>query len=505
MANLRPRDTDLIGVITRHTRQIAELQRRSQVYTSATSVIKDDLMTHFGTIDWYGHSLTAFNNSGSYGIGDRNQAISQRVAASLGADVIDRTAPGGHAALHDGAASGAHFGGWASVYRYNTNSVDANLFEPRKALAVVYYGINDLAKLGPSNMGPLTRSLQAIYSRLNAVGIYEDTHASVAYSTGWSDNSVTPSSTYYASGNSYKTCTTSSSRHFTITVPSDFPGGTVAISFLTNPSGHGGSFDFTVDSVASGSLDARNAQSKDHTTGLNGAWTPSVKRITGLSAGSHTIVVTVTNVNTIAIFDCWWIESQVAPLIISPLMHRCNDYSAYAGGPYTPTDSTVTTELNNAIIAASSGFTNVVNVATDDIVNKQASYLSDGLHLSAKAMGYIADRIQEEIQQNPVSRLNKSRGNFSPPFLTQNPSSNNRNVIEPVSGVITPLTIKGAIVGDQTANLQEWKSGDTSSLVSSINKDGKFYAKDGIKTESDGYSHAVAQYNSITDTYPILL
>ena len=236
----------------------------------------------------------------SYPSGDQNtvdgENYPRRLCAALHAEEVLYAMSGAILAMDVSANAPANPQGYPNVFNaltprtfYNGTWTTRNSapYLPVSPVTVFNYGGNDLQALtstAATNIAWYKMALQACVCIARAGGYFPDTDASVAYSSGWT--AVTSDQDYGWPTSHTATATT---KTVTITVPSAFPGG--EIDLLTVARGSGGTKWSTV-------VDGGGAQVLDGTSSLFGPATGGhgnlvVQRLTGLAAGTHTIVMTV--------------------------------------------------------------------------------------------------------------------------------------------------------------------------------------------------------------------
>lgn len=298
-----------------------------------------------------------------------------KLGTMLGLTPTNRGIPGAYVAC-DNQAPNLSGGGWVSTLQNLPRGNGGAPYLQASSLEVVDFGQNDLAQFGggATSMGQIKSAIRSILSRIRAAGtgVFEDTDSSVSYS-GFTSLSSTiinsGSSVHYASANGSTV---------TITVPSDFPGGTIALGLVAQY-GITATHTFTVDGVAAGSL---------NTAGLAGLYTGKtnpncngvVQRFTNLAPGAHTIVDTVSAVGTIAYFDYWQVEAPEPPTILLLNQPRllAAGYNVYteSGTPFTPTDAMVG-QLNVALRQVAAEFDDkVIVVELDALMGANATYFA---------------------------------------------------------------------------------------------------------------------------------
>lgn len=400
-----------------------------------------------------------FGHSGIYGgASNETRGMDTRLASIYGAEAINRSRGGARLSWHEGTSI---HGGWAHLYRYvNPGTYDKAPYDAKREAVVIWFGENDLATLGPpaTNLSPYTWALKAVISRVRAATVFEETDASVTYPTGtWSNNDGGDldgsSNLLFASGAAYKSA---SSGTISVAVPSDFPGGNVALAFLSGSGGEGASLTFTVDGVAAGSLDTRNTNAKDYLTGSNAKATPAVKRFTGLSAGSHTIVATITAVQTACLFDGWWIEAPDPPIVVVPGGWETDtsvplfQFFDLGGFPYVPVAGDVATMDGLTEDICDEFDEDVIFVEVNSVLNRDpVNFADDHIHPSDRGHALVAVEIAAAIDTRAKTRIAQAKSKAIAPYISSTAYDSDRNVIESVSPTAVPLTLRGRRSGDQ--------------------------------------------------------
>lgn len=465
--NLYLKSPNTIGL---ETDKYLQVNNPISALDAATKAYVDDGIS---VIEFYGHS-------GVYGGASAMNGTDTKTANFFNAEAVNRSRGGARLAWHEPATAGVVVGGWAHLYRYLTTTTFEAPYDSNHEAIVLWFGLNDLAQLGPNeNLQPFTDALYACISRARAASIFEETHASVTYPTGtWSNNvagvvSGSGSNLLFASGGGYKSASSGSIR---VAVPSDFPGGTVALSFLAGLGGTGASMTFTVDGVNAGTLDTRNRNAHDYEDeDGNPNVIPMVKRFTNLSAGAHTIVATVNSVVNACLFDCWWIESPNPPIITVlggwqtdsqvPLFQ----FYELAGFPYVP-DATTLENLNQRILLVCASFFDDEKVIFLDIdpllARDPINFAQDHIHLSDRGHTVVATAIANTINKSLVrTRGDRAIGMGRPMFISSTSYEPARNVIESVNPLSVPLTLKGRKAGDQITSLLRLDGSGSHSVV----------------------------------------
>lgn len=192
-------------------------------------------------------------------------------------------------------------------------------------LYLLWYGINDLAASAIGSADPVIADrfmapMRLAISRIRCAEIYEQDHVSCIYTGSWGAHSALTSAN---SGATYR-APSAVNAAVTIHVPENFQGGTIVLGFgaaasqTTEPV-----WSFTVDGNAAGTLNIRPNYSA---VAKNNGY---VKRLTGLSAGRHTVVATITTLGAGggSYFDWWGIEAPRPPVVLVAGLNRPYSYS----------------------------------------------------------------------------------------------------------------------------------------------------------------------------------
>jgi len=290
-------------------------------------------------------TLGRFSNWGhsyAFGIGtsDESKRFSRIIAERYRLDHADESVSG---TAFAGDSSGASFGKFLQVITRGTtgyvvgSGVAATAqagFATPGGVHSLFYGINDVNSLGNTTaaLEPVRQAFRTAISRLRAGAILESDTAPFAYSgTGWSTQATANAS----SGANYK-MTTVNGDSYTITLPADFPGGTLALGIVALSGVGNGGIHTTTSFGVSRSIAAFSTRT--------GSATHFVWRLTGLPAGAQSIVVTVSGIvaSTSIDYAQWEAPDAQAPLTILHLQPYPVNYSAYGSvAPGPPTNSGV--------------------------------------------------------------------------------------------------------------------------------------------------------------------
>lgn len=328
-------------------------------------------------LEVFGHSIAA----GFPYVPTNDLRYSSRLASRLGAAETNAAVGGAYAATHDG-------NGWRLVMQ--------SIIPPHgQDVVLLHFGVNDLSTYGtPAYREPFKAAMRAMIARMRSSALFEDLSGTVAYSgTDW----TAQANTGFNSGSTYRQCTTNGAT-VTISVPSYFQGGTIVLGFMASTNvGDGAVHTITVDGVGAGSLDTRGTQ-------VTGKVNGPVKRLTGLSAGAHTIVITTSSVTNFTFFDYWAIEDPTPPVI---LLVNQNQLSHLNNFP-SLTD-TVIDDLNARIAEVAAEFDDYVIVSdVDAALAKNNDYFnSDGLHPNSLGHQVMQDVLLNDLIQSGLLELDR--------------------------------------------------------------------------------------------------
>jgi len=261
-------------------------------------------------------------------------------------------------------------------------------------LALVMWGINDLAEHGREGLPAVQNGLISLISRIRAAP--GDTY-------GFADRSVRLSGSWQPRDG---VTTTSADASIEIALPPGARGRT--IGFVAPASkGNGALYRFAVDGREAGRLDTRNLSPA--MAANPGGGTPLIKRVQ-IPEQAQALRVLVSGVVGQAGFMGWHAEAAPAPLIAVARQPRLAAYSAYANPERVGDDGVAA--LNRAVDAAVAAFTDgrvVVADAEDPVGGEDAFFVADKLHLNATGHQWLARRTIEALEA-AASRLSKQAG-----------------------------------------------------------------------------------------------
>lgn len=318
--------------------------------------------------------------------------------------------PGGYASILNGIAPRVAnvASGPTTLYAPRT----AQPYIPTSPVNVFFYGVNDLGFLGATtatNVAWFKMALRGLVCLSRAGGYFPDTHSSVAYGgsggSHWTANTVQGQ---FGSPTNHSTATANDK--VTITVPADFPGG--EIDLLTIAKSGGTKWSTTVDGGAAAVLDGTSSAFGS----ASGRGNLVVQRLTGLAAGTHSIIMTMVSKDTAAsaVFDSWLIAAPALPVTVLCTQPAVPSLPLTTSGAHTPITSTDVSALNVAIAALPAEFTdgNVVladvaaafAAASGNVIFTSAGslYASDNLHPNTTGHGVIAATVLTAIRSAPL-------------------------------------------------------------------------------------------------------
>ena len=304
-------------------------------------------------------------------------------------------------------------GGWVAVLRRLMPSRARKPYTNDNGLCIGVYGINDFGidtYQTTSYLRPFTDALRTTISRFRA----STTSKSVSYGTGTPvvGNKVNTGDQYLSFSNG---------QSFSFSTPSDFEGGTVAINFIGGASGTGetapgGTVSIRVDGATTGFTINGASTNIFTTSGYGLTYTNptssgsyysvprvgQVARISTIAPGAHTILATVTSVNSASAtvdFDSWQIESSFPnPVIIA------NIAMITASSP----NYTVLQQWNASISGIVGEFDAPIAIANiQDLLTPTGRLAIDGIHPSELGAVHIAEEIRKAY-----TRMNVPLRNF---------------------------------------------------------------------------------------------
>ena len=281
-------------------------------------------------------------------------------------------------------------GGWARVLQKVTNYNVRAPYTSNNGVCIAAWGINDVNTIPSGIVGynAFSSALRTVVSRFRASSVYE------IYSNGATDSSIVRSggtlvtSNTQNSGDGYYNFTTVGSG-VTITVPSSFEGGTIALGFVGVSGNNGGTATVTVDSVVNGTINTSNISINSSKTGM-------VYRCQNLVSGTHTIAATVSSLDSVGAgvaFNYWQIETPYPNPVIVANTAKLNYYAAGYNGSNAEVET-----YNSAVTSVVSEFENPIAIADwqELLVGGNNRIASDLIHPSELGAMYLATEVWQQ-------------------------------------------------------------------------------------------------------------
>lgn len=284
----------------------------------------------------------------------------------------------------------AYTGGGASWPNVLQKVTRPPRFSSPRGCHVSMYGINDLAFLGntPALLAPFVMAQRVVVSRLRAGRIFEDNDTTVVLGGAGAWNPLAGTAANSGSQASYNT---TAGATIAITTPADFPGGTIALGFISWTDGGG--------ATISGTVNGQTHSINTAATSLTSSRDASVLRIPNVPAGAATYTFTTSAIvgGVGCIFDYWQWEPVEAdcPYVFLIKQPKPVDYTAYGAG--APTDAGVDV-INAAFdtIAAEFG-ARVVTVDTSAMDHSTTHFVAGNVHPTQAGHRVLASIIRAKI------------------------------------------------------------------------------------------------------------
>jgi hypothetical protein len=352
--------------------------------------------------NWFSHSY-GDGNAGSYDQTGRMDAVFRQMLDVEYTNWRKYAVAGSRLTIE-----GASDGGWATLWRLTSGGKFPNKTAPYTgeggALAMVF-GINDLGTLGgaTTQMRNAWREvLRSCISRWRASVIFETSASNTAFSAGWTQE--TDKYDMASSGEWRYSLTVGNT--VTITLPADYDGSPVSICFRGSFGNNGGTVTFSGTAGVTGTMVTNDIMPSGTLSGI-----AMVKRVTNLTAANagQTIIATVSAVQGLIHYDCWWIESKSPPPVIIANVARLTATGYSTKYPsWTAATGTLDGDVqafNTDIATVVAEFDGMVQVADiDGKLNKDASLFSDGLHPNDRGAAYCADALMEAVNRLTPNR-----------------------------------------------------------------------------------------------------
>lgn len=331
---------------------------------------------------------------------------------------------------------------------------------PALHAGVIYAGINDIQwQKTYTDNSIVINALRVAIDRLRAGAAwapFDTTTIVFAQGTG-AGNWANGGGNSFAYGSNR--ISTNAGNKFTITTPSTFLGGTLDIVVFNRLNG---------GAVHSITVDGGGAQTFDTRTGLVSSYRPVRIRLTGLSAGSHTIVDTLTTVGSDGEYFCYWqIPHPTPPVVALASINRCPINPNFGDHVLSTADYTTWNGLFQALVAE---YTDgrVLYVDTDTALGNDATlFNADGLHPNADGNAALAQLFARTLRpympgdvaytQSQAAGIN---GLFNPQLNSQGlaPMAGSATLVAGTVRVTTRAmvaTTSGVLVTRQNTNANE--------------------------------------------------
>jgi hypothetical protein len=375
-------------------------------------------------------------------------------------------------------------GGFARFYKGSKKPQRGGPYVADGGAALFCWGINDLGLVGITTQikTAYAHAMRACISRWRASVIYENGFQ-VGTRTSYGAGFGAIAAVGYCSGDSAHWCTATTNANFTLTLPSDYNGETVAVCLVGAGGVSGGIVTWGGTAGVSGTTSTSNILPSSAVSHC-----PVVKRFTGLTSANAGQTITGT-VNTLdaggaVMLDAWWLEAQnPAPIIVCNTARLTatgytSNYASWTGTEASRDQDVV--DLNSNLTSVVAEFDSMVQIAdVDSIINKQASFLfSDGLHPNEFGAAAIVDAIADARKRLRPTNPYKTR-NFNVPSprasAIRKPRLTSQWHTTSYSAVGTDMTVtsgaaSGTVFGRTSDRVSPWSAsiaGSSSSMSSS--------------------------------------
>lgn len=315
---------------------------------------------------------------------------------------------------------GASTGGFARFFKGARKPQRGGPYVADGGAMLMCWGINDLGLVGNTTQikTAVQHAFRTIISRWRMAVIYEnDFQVGTRTSYGAGFGSIAAAG--YTSNDTAHWCTATTNANFTLTLPSDYNGETVAVTLVGAGGVSGGIVTWGGTTGVSGTTSTSNILPSSAVSHC-----PVTKRFTGLTSANAGQTITGT-VNTLdsggaVMLDYWGLEAQnPSPIIVCNTARLTaagytGNYPSWSGTEASRDQDVV--DLNANTISVVSEFDSMVQIAdVDSIINKQASfYFTDGLHPNEFGAAAIVDAIADARKRLRPTNAYKTR-NFNVP------------------------------------------------------------------------------------------
>lgn len=295
----------------------------------------------------------------------------------------------------------ANTGGFARFFKGSKRPQRGGPYVADGGAAIFCWGINDLGVVGFTTQvkTAVAHALRTCISRWRMGVIYENDFQ-VGTRTSYGAGFGAVAATGYTSNDTAHWCTATTNANFTLTLPADYNGETVAVCLVGAGGVSGGIITWGGTAGQSGTTSTSNILPS-----AAASHCPVTKRFTGLTSANAGQTITGT-VNTLdaggaVMLDYWGLEARdPSPVIV------CNtarltaagytaNYAAWTGTEASRDQDVL--DLNAAVATMITEFDGMVQIAdVDSIINKQvAFYASDGLHPNEYGAAAVVDAIHD--------------------------------------------------------------------------------------------------------------
>jgi len=311
-------------------------------------------------------------------------------------------------------------GGHARFYKGSKRPQRGGPYVANGGAAVFCYGINDLGMVGNTTQikTAFSHAMRTMISRWRMSVIYENgfqVGTRTSYGAGFGNVAAVG----YTSGDAAHWATSTTNANFTLTLPSDYNGEVVAVTFVGAGGVSGGTVTWSGTTGVSGTTSTSDILPSSAVSHC-----PVTKRFTGLTSANagQTIIGTVTALDGggAVMLDYWGLEAKdPSPVIVcnTARLTATGYTSNYAGwsGTEASRDQDCL-DLNSNLASVVAEYDAMVQVADiDSTIGKQASMLfSDGLHPNEFGAAAIVDAIHDARKRLRPTSTSQTR-NFNVP------------------------------------------------------------------------------------------